>query len=103
MMRPHKSAGSWAIDPIEGTVPVYLTTIDMLGLKSCDAIILDVEGWEVEALDGGAKTIAAFRPIIHVEELPDAKSKIQAYMKLLHYRPVAAVHKDVIYKPEEAA
>ncbi len=103
MMRPHRSAGSWSIDPIEGTVPVTLVTIDGLGLKSCDAIVLDVEGWEVEALVGASETIAQFRPVIHVEELPENAARIAAHMKFLRYRLAARAHKDAIYRPEEAA
>lgn len=100
-MRPHRSAGSWSIDPIEGTVPVNLVTIDGLGLKSCDAIILDVEGWEVEALLGAQKTIDQFRPIIHVEVLPEAADGIAAHMKILRYRLAMRSHKDSVYRPEE--
>lgn len=99
-MSPHRSAGSWSIDP-HGSVPVGMTTIDALGLVACDAIYLDVEGWETEALTGGAETIKRHRPVIHLEVLPDNEHATEVHMARLGYRRVAAVHKDVIYRPEE--
>ncbi len=100
-MVPHRSAGSWTVDPQHGSVPITMTTIDALGLKGCDAILLDVEGWEIPALEGAARTIAEHRPIIHLEELPDKKASLRAHMQLLGYRLVATAHKDAVYKPEE--
>jgi len=52
---------------VEGDdVPVV--RIDELGLAVCDLIALDVEGYELPALMGAAKTIARCRPLIVVEE-----------------------------------
>lgn len=95
-MRPHVSAGGWRIDP-EGTFPVDVITIDDLGLSDCDAIFLDIEGYEVEALCGAKATIDNFRPVLHVEELPRSREAIQRHMKKIGYREQARVHGDCIY------
>ncbi len=42
--------------------------LDDLNLEACDLLILDVEGYELEALKGARETIAKFKPIIAVEE-----------------------------------
>ena len=98
MMRPHVSAGSWSVVP-EGTVPVGQITVDSLGLDRCDAIFLDVEGYEVPALMGAAFTIQRFRPVIHVEMLVRSPDAIRAHLAGLGYRRHAKMHKDEVYVP----
>lgn len=48
--------------------PIDITTIDELHLPVCDAIFLDVEGYELAALKGAIATIMRFKPLIVVEE-----------------------------------
>lgn len=99
-VRRHPTPGSWRVDP-EGDELVRVVPIDSLRLDHCDAIVLDIEGYEVEALKGAASTIAKFRPVIHVEELPRSKAGIVAHMQELKYVDVVHVHSDVIYVPLE--
>jgi FkbM family methyltransferase len=47
---------------------VAIVTIDSLNLAACDAICLDVEGYEKRALEGAADTIRKFRPVITIED-----------------------------------
>lgn len=61
----HKSLGSHRIEP-EGS-GVAITTIDALGLQDLDFLQLDIEGYEAEALAGGAATIERCHPIIQIE------------------------------------
>ena len=96
-LRPSVSAGSWRVDHEHGKVEVDQVTIDWLGLGQCDAIFLDVEGYEVEALKGAAATIKKFSPVIHVEELPRARDAIRAHLAELNYRRVVAIHNDAVY------
>lgn len=42
-------------------------TIDSLSLKQCDFIKIDVEGWELDVLVGGSRTIDRFRPKLYIE------------------------------------
>jgi FkbM family methyltransferase len=102
MMRPHQSAGSWRVDA-EGTVNVKATTIDAMyrahHLRHCNAIFLDVEGFEVEVLRGAMQTIAAYKPVLHVEELPRAKDQIRVHMRAIGYHCVRIVGRDAVYVP----
>lgn len=43
------------------------TSIDDLSLPQLDLLLLDIEGYEVKALEGATKTIEKFSPIISVE------------------------------------
>ena len=95
-MRGHVSAGSWNIHP-NGKHVAEQTTIDALGLDDCDAIILDVEGYEVQALTGARETITRCSPVLHVEELPRAAQGIHEFMRGIGYRLRAKVHADCIY------
>ena len=47
---------------------VPIVTIDSLNLPACDLIVLDIEGFELFALQGAAKTIEKFNPVIMFEE-----------------------------------
>ena len=58
--------GAWYVSPCEyGTIE--LATIDSFDLKDVDLLCLDVEGAEVEALEGATDTIMRDRPVIVVE------------------------------------
>jgi FkbM family methyltransferase len=48
-----------------GSVPVF--QIDDLGLEECDLIQLDLEGYELYALNGAFRTIKKCKPILMVE------------------------------------
>lgn len=74
LTRPKAQAGLWRVDG-DGDTP--MTTIDVLVDGPVDAIVLDVEGSEVAALQGAERVIAEHRPLLwfeflhHVEALTD--------------------------------
>jgi hypothetical protein len=86
------------VDP-RGTFPVHQVTIDSLDLRECDAIFLDVEGYEVSALRGASETIARTRPVLMVEILPRSAEAITAHMAQIDYVRCGRVHGDFIYAP----
>jgi FkbM family methyltransferase len=47
------------------TVP--LATIDSLGLQRCDFMKIDVEGMELDVLQGAKSTVERFRPRLYIE------------------------------------
>lgn len=61
---------------VSGPGETKMVTIDNVAetmrLEACDMIWLDVEGYELPALKGAAKTIAKFRPVIRFEEAEHA-------------------------------
>lgn len=94
--KSHVSAGSWRVDP-EGKHIIPIVTIDSLALKHCDAILLDIEGYEVHALDGAVDTIERCRPVILVELLPRSRAEIDEWLQTNQYRPAARYGRDGIY------
>jgi FkbM family methyltransferase len=100
-MVPHVSAGSWRVAS-NGTVPVPQITIDSLNLSHCDAIFLDVEGYEVDALQGAGTTLARFSPVLHVELLPRSKAAIETFMASSGYRLRKTIHNDAVFTREVA-
>ena len=67
------------------TVPVV--TIDSLELNDCQFIKLDIEGMEIEALHGAAATIAAFRPMLYVEnDRQDRSAELITLLQRYDYR-----------------
>lgn len=51
-----------------GEGDIRVMTIDSLNLEACDLIQLDIEGYELAALQGAWQTIEKFHPVICVEE-----------------------------------
>jgi FkbM family methyltransferase len=60
---------------------VRVSRIDGLGLPACGLIKADVEGYEAEALQGAAATIARCRPVLYVEN--DRREKREALIRLI--------------------
>lgn len=52
---------------------VSLMTVDDLALQRCDFMKIDVEGMELDVLQGAEKTIERFKPVLYVED--DRKEK----------------------------
>lgn len=96
MMRPKGNPAAWRIDP-EGSVAVRTMAIDDLELDGCDAIFLDIEGHEPEALAGAARTIARYSPVIQVEELPRSRDRIRSILAGFGYVRLCHVRGDSVY------
>jgi FkbM family methyltransferase len=58
--------------PQGARVPVL--TLDGLGVDRCRVLKIDVEGMELDVLEGGSALVAAARPIIYVENNDAARS-----------------------------
>ena len=89
-----------------GVIPTF--KIDDLNLKSCDLICLDIEGYELFALQGAMYTIEKFKPVIALEqkklpimyqENPEAASEY--LIKGHNYEVVERIHRDIILVPRD--
>ena len=85
----------------EGITPTMM--IDDLELKECDLIFLDIEGYEIFALQGGYETIKEFHPVIVIEnkDLPlmygVAKEQVTDFLiEEFGYEVKERVQRDVI-------
>jgi FkbM family methyltransferase len=94
------SFGSLELRPREGTefigqpidysdakmTTIRTVAIDSLNLARIDLIKIDVEGMELDAIEGGAESIARTRPILIVESIKSDKAKLRAALERLGYR-----------------
>ena len=84
----HKSGADTLSPNVSGTYTksylVNMIRIDDLVIDNVDAIILDIERSEVNALKGAARTIERCRPIIQVEAHDKTKESIGDYLTSIH-------------------
>lgn len=92
-----RSAGGTRIHK-DGNIRVGQVTIDSLGLAVCDAIMLDIEGGEVNALLGARKTIEEFHPVIVVEELEIYARDIHELLTDFRYKKLRKIGRDAVWK-----
>lgn len=59
--------GSISLSGVDRGKPVELITIDSLSLSRCNFIKADVEGMELEVLQGAKETIRKYKPILYIE------------------------------------
>jgi FkbM family methyltransferase len=74
----------------EKTVAIQQISLDSLGLTRVDLIKLDIEGMELEALEGAQGLIAASRPIVLVETIKTGADGLRAWLEERGYRVVDA-------------
>jgi FkbM family methyltransferase len=66
---------------------VPVTTVDDLQLPRCDLIKVDVEGRELQVLQGASETIARCRPILYVEnDRLDRSAELIEFIQTLGYK-----------------
>jgi len=85
-----------------GPGPIPMLPIDDLPLDVCDAIFLDLEGYEIPALKGAACTIAKHHPLLVVEENKHglhrgyAVGEIERLLELWGYKVIDRVGEDLV-------
>lgn len=73
---------------IPHTVPVELVTIDSLDLRRVDFIKIDIEGMEVDALEGALKTIERTQPVMLIEHHIAGEANIRRFLAAIDYDAV---------------
>ena len=73
-----------------GMVPVQKMMLDGLRLPRVDLIKIDIEGMELEALEGARGVLTMCRPILLVESIKNARETIAALLTELGYHVVDA-------------
>lgn len=69
-------------------------SIDQLRISDVSIVQLDVEGWELQVLQGGVETIKAQQPVIVVE---DNRNKCARFLNDLGYAEVGVLDRDHLY------
>lgn len=85
----------------EGITPVM--RIDDLSLPACDLLYLDIEGYELFAVQGAFKTIKKYHPVISIEQkkLPlnyglHPEAAAEYLIKTFGYEVVERPHRDIV-------
>jgi FkbM family methyltransferase len=79
---------------------VNLISIDDLDCERCDFIKLDIEGMELDALEGAVRTLTTLKPILLVEHIKSKPGTLQPFLEALGYRcfmtdlNIVAAHQD---------
>jgi FkbM family methyltransferase len=80
-----------------GDISVDCNTLDSFGFENVGFIKIDVEGYELEVLQGGRETILRDKPIMYIEDDRAHKSRaLRAYIELLGYK--IEEHKPTLYR-----
>ena len=97
ILRPESEPNNFGIRYIsnsrEASDRIPMITLDSLMLNRCDLLMLDMEGYEENALRGAELTINRHRPVVFVE----LGGRIEHFMKYLGYVPVGQSAADVIF------
>jgi len=90
----------------DGVIPTL--QIDDLGLKKCDLIYLDIEGYELYAIRGAINTLRECRPLVALEVNKSleqmggiTRDDIHSFMRLMEYDFVKKIRSDEVFKPRE--
>lgn len=82
---------------IYGSYDVEVVTLDSYHYNDVGFMKIDVEGYELEVLQGATETINRCRPIMYIEDDRGSKSaKLRAYIKELGYE--ITEHKPTLYR-----
>lgn len=107
--RDHKPDAHEGITHVAGPGDIRTLRLDDLELPSCDLLALDLEGWELHALQGATATIARCRPVLSVEVNKNAQyagvvpEDLRSFLRSLGYRFETHRHSDEFWLPEAAA
>lgn len=100
-------AGKSGVAHVNGAGAIPVLRIDDLALPACDAIALDVEGFEIQALRGARETIERYRPVLLVEDKGHTlragdgpRGATVEFVKKLGYEVAMPVGKDFILVPK---
>jgi FkbM family methyltransferase len=71
------------------TSVIRTLTLDSFALDRIDLIKIDVEGMELDVLEGAAQSIACHHPVLIVESIKTDKAKLQEWLQQNDYRTFA--------------
>src|SRR4029077_1382669 len=74
----------------EKMVPVQRITLDSLQLSRVDLIKIDIEGMEMEALEGARQLIEKCHPILLIEQIKTVRERLRAWIQERDYEVIDA-------------
>lgn len=103
--RPNAHEG---ITHIDGAGPIPTLRLDDFALPICDFVQLDLEGWELYALQGAVETIRRCRPVLMLEINKSLRyvgldpDDVRGYVLGQGYRSLWRAHSDEVFVPQES-
>lgn len=67
-------------------VEVQMVSIDALNLNRVDFIKIDIEGMEMDALEGSVNTIKKFKPILFIEKIKSDEVVLKTWLEEMGYQ-----------------
>jgi FkbM family methyltransferase len=99
--RPNNFGGLSLLGTTQGE-RVPLRTLDELGIAACHMLKLDVEGMEIEALQGAVELVRRSRPVLYVEnDRPERAAELVKLLLSWNYR--LYVHRPPLFAPNNFA
>ena len=86
--RPGNEFIGQPIDYAQNTVAIRKLTIDEIGLPRVDFMKIDVEGMELEALEGARGTIEKSRPVMLIEKIKTDATQLVKWLEDRGYKVV---------------
>jgi len=94
--------GGLSLELVQDGVKVPLGMLDAYRLNRCDFLKIDVEGMELQVLEGGADTVHRLRPVLYVEnDRPEKSHDLQEFLLALDYR--VWWHRPALFHPDNFA
>ena len=96
----HDSHEMYNLVDIVETLTIPALTVDSLNLHDLGYLMLDVENYENQVIDGALETIEKFRPVICVEKsfIPANDAAIEAKLAPFGYTKFIDQHTNIIFK-----
>ncbi len=98
------NCGALQVDP-KPMGQIRMDTIDSMYLSAVDMIYLDIEGFEIPALQGARRTIEQDRPLVVIEDkglserYGHKQGDADKVMATYGYKVAKRLHRDVVYIP----
>jgi len=81
---PRTKHGDMLSDPL-GSESVLLANLDTFQLPQVDMIKIDVEGMELDVLQGARETLERTRPVLYVETILTDREQVKKYLSPMGY------------------
>lgn len=80
------------------TINVEIKKLDSFNYTNIDFIKIDVQGFELQVLEGAIKTLKLNKPILCIEEDEPNNSSLFEFLKDLDYEVIDIINKEHIFK-----
>ena len=85
--------------PVLSTIGVPAVSVDSLNLENLSFLMIDVENYENQVIDGAMETILKYSPVICIEKsfLPENDEKIDQKLTELGYKKIVELTTNIFY------